>query len=329
MTTGYAMQTWTSSDQLHTIDSFNGRYGGAEMNANMTYQINTQLNLSGGYQLQNTPPLLSQILTYPNLTNPLTTIVGNPHLQSSSNQLFKLNLSSFNLRQNRHIYFRTSYIINKDQIVSFSDINDVLINHISYINGQGGKAITSTLTVNQQLLVDSLSRLQLEFNVHMSGYRTPNYYDKVWYQSDNGSLFSAIKINYQLPNRLQIMGTYRLSINKSRFTHLNPTIQTNWSHNAELSATFYLSESLCWSNSSVFNFIPSINQNHQNINWIWSSKFTFSAGNRTNIALTIFDVLNRNNGLNQIVTSTYIENSSSLVLKRYLMINLNWKFSKF
>jgi len=43
----------------------------------------------------------------------------------------------------------------------------------------------------------------------------------------------------------------------------------------------------------------------------------------------VYDVLNQNQSVRRVITDTYIEDREDLILKRYVMFTLSYKFNKF
>ncbi len=43
----------------------------------------------------------------------------------------------------------------------------------------------------------------------------------------------------------------------------------------------------------------------------------------------VYDVLNQNQSVKRVITDTYIEDREDLILKRYVMFTLSYKFNKF
>jgi hypothetical protein len=329
LSSSYLSQNREFVDHFDSINNVQQQFGGLVIASNFNFQIKRGINITGRYQLQNTPPLLTQVQTFPNLLNPLNVVVGNPNLKSSENHQFQFGVNSFSLKKNRFISFTSSLTLPKNQVIRKTEIDENFVSTSSYVNANGGYNTSTNLNYRKRISLDSLNTLNLEMVLNTSINAVPTINSEVAYSANSFSMMPNVDIEFKRKEWLKIKGTYRLSLMQTSFDFSGLETQLNVQQSAGLSTEFTLWNQLSLFNSTALNYNPNIALDSQKLNWIWNAGLCyFLKENRAMLSITLYDVLNSNASNTRSITPTYIENTSSVTLKRYLMFSASWKFRK-
>lgn len=325
----YVSKTRAFIDHAESNNNNKRVFRGLEINSNFNYQMKNGLNINSGYQLQNNPPSLSQVQTFPNLINPLNVIIGNPALRSAYDHQIKLGLNSFNFKKNRTLLFFATLAIKTDQIIRILEVDENFFKTTTYVNASGGYNLSTMLNYNKKIIIDSLSRLNITLGVNSSLNTIPSMNYGLNYRATTASIRPSIKASISRAQWLRLDVEYGLSAMQTSFDIPNFETRTIALHSAGITTNIKFAKHFTWNNSTAFNYSPSISDPYERFNWIWNTGINLSfKSDKARLSLNVFDVLNKNRSVNRIVTSTYIEDSNRLVLTRYVMLSLSCKLSK-
>ena len=73
--------------------------------------------------------------------------------------------------------------------------------------------------------------------------------------------------------------------------------------------------------------IPGVQQNV--VQWNAAINFTMLKGERGVLRIAVNDILNQNTSITRTVTDTYIQDSQTVILRRYFMLNLQLNIRQF
>ena len=327
--TTYVYRIRENNDVLRPMQSIEREFKSIEISSNFSYRYNARTNISGSYNLNTQPPLLYQLQAFPNLTNPLNTIVGNPDLLLQNNHRVNIGVNNYNYKKNQSFFSNLNVDFRNNQVVQKSEISESFTKQTTYVNTNGGYTISGNFTFNKGMNIDSVGFFRLKLGVNPIITHSIIFNNNIKYSTISNTIVPNIKLTLNLKKHLEFSTTYLINLTRNVQSLENSVPQNFSRHQVDVSASLNVLKNLKWYNQSSLTYNPNVSIHIQKTTWIWNSVLTYSfKKGKVKLSLKVYDVLNQNKSINQIVTSTYIENSESIVLQRYLMISINWKINR-
>jgi hypothetical protein len=125
--------------------------------------------------------------------------------------------------------------------------------------------------------------------------------------------------------------SYTAGFNSSRNTAQTSANNNYFSHTAGLKLNWIFWEGVVFKNemaNTLFSGLTDgLNQNYL----LWNVSFgkKLFADQRGELLFTVYDLLNQNRSINRTVTETYIEDTTTKVLQRYVMLTFSYSLRQF
>lgn len=277
-------------------------------------------------------PSVTQLQNILDVTNILQVSTGNPNLKQSY---------SHNLRANYN-YNNTPKNVNFQLAVTANTTADYIANHRRFltqdtiVNGTvipNGAQFTSPVNLNGYYNAGMFSNVSFGLDFIKSNasamvfYRfvqSPSIENNVAYSSMSNSIGGRIQITSNISEKIDFTISYSPSL---RLSNSSTRFDRYFSHDASIFFNiylwkgFYIQADGTWRNS--FGTQESYSQHYGLLNAAIAQKFY---KNQFELKLSAYDLLNQNRSFWQSTTDTYIQTTTSNVLKRYFMLSFTWKF---
>lgn len=294
-------------------------------------------NLRIIYRTSTIAPAISQLQKVIENSNPLLLSTGNPDLKQSYNHFVMARYGYTNTRKGQTFFAFASANYTQDYIGSstFIAINDTVLNDAVKLSA--GSQLKQPVNINGNINVNSfltyglpISKIKSNFNLN-AGFTfssTPGFINNNKNLSNtygiNGGLLLSSNISEKIDfiigynaNYNIVRNTLQANSDNNYFTH-NANVKFNWQFWKGFVFSTGLQNTLYTGIASGFN---------QNI-FIWNAAFgyKFLKDQSLDVRLSVNDILNQNNGINRNITETYIEDTKTEVLRRYLLLTVTYTF---
>jgi len=296
--------------------------------ANFNFTPARSKNLRFSYNGRTNQPGISQLQNVPDATDTLNIYIGNPSLKQEFNQNLNISFNTFNAVTFRFIAAN----------LRFNTTQNKIVNSIRYA---GPTQITRPENMNGYFTTSSFFTLGLPFkNPKLKG-SSLNFNNNMSYTRDI-SLLNGLKNIGKTFTTSQGAG---MNFNKEKFdlgvklnlayTNIAYSVNTNLNEN-------YFTQTYSGDFSYTFpkNFILSTDFDYyintgraegynQNIP-LWNASFSKQVFKKKNgeLKFSINDLLNQNQSINRTNGDNYIQDTRSMVLKRYFMVSLMFNLNK-
>ena len=313
--------------------------------AMFNYRFEDGRNLRIMYRTNTVAPTITQLQDVVDISNPLLIKAGNPNLKQDYEQtiIVRYGLTKSKTAHNFFVYLYGNYINNYIANATYQPLHDSIFKGpLMTGNVLINKGSQLTLPVNldgcwnEKAFVTygvpaTFIKSNLNFNGGINFTRTPGLVNNYVNYSNNtvptGGIVLSSNISEKLDFTLSYTGNYNFVTN---------SLQTNannnyFSHSAGIKINWIIGKRLVlntnFTNSYYTAFSSTGNQNYN----LWTSYigYKFLKNQALEARFTVYDMLNENKSITRTVTETYIENSNSLVLKQYALLQLTYTIRNF
>ena len=296
-------------------------------NAMIQYKMNTTRNLNLNYSTSTTQPNTNQLQPVTNVSDPINTYTGNPNLKRSYAQSLSLNYFSANMYTQRNFFAFISASITDNAIVN-SDLIQTNGSRVTMpVNANGMYTIFGSMNAGFPLKkIKSRVDIGLGSNIiHNIGF-----VNGAKNEIDNASIGPNLSYSYSLENKVDITVTGRLNISKAKYS-LQPLLNSNYLQQVYgFGMTNYLPWGIVFNND--FNYTVNTGRadgyNTKVPFWNASLAKGFLKNKRAEVKLSVYDLLNENQGASRNANQNYIEDTRYNVMQRYFLMSFTYSLNK-
>lgn len=302
-------------------------------------QKGTSLRLR--YRTNTQEPGVNQLQNVINNQNPMQLSIGNPNLGQAFSHTVFTNYSKINLEKSKTFFTFLFLSVTEDFIGNntFVAQTDTLVNGEVLLRPGGQISRPENLSgqFRSRLFVTygtPIKKLKSQFNLNssMSYNRTPGMINGQINFNDNIDLSQGLTLTSNISKDVDFTfsttGTY---------TIVNSSLQANLNNDYYIQNTnvrFYYSPNngkLFVSNVVGNNFFRGLSPGLDQSVWLWNIEagYRFMKGNKGEVKLSIFDLLNQNNAIARTVNDVTIEDTFTRVLTRYALLSFTYNLGNF
>ena len=317
-----------NKDELRPQLNLKRDFKALELRNRLRYKFSPKASINFEYTLRNTPPQLTQLQSFRDVSNPLNAIVGNPNLEPEKEHEISLAFSNFDFQKRSGIDGRFRVKVLDNTVIRKTVIGENLVRETTFANVDGNYEINGDITVSNKAKLDSLRTVSFNLAINPSLERIINFNNGVKYSGNIASLGSRLEMKFIWRDVLEINPVYQMNFTKNTFDIENFEDEEFISHNLNLITATFLPKGFEWRNNLQYSYNPNVADGFQKSTWFWNSTLAYSVLKDNGlITLKAYDVLNQNTNVRRIATQNYIEDVESKVLQQYFMLGFSWKFN--
>lgn len=309
--------------------------------ANFNYAFNRHKNFRFNYRGRTNQPSVTQLQDVRDETNALRTVQGNPDLKQEFSNNINASYNSFNPVSSRYFNVNVNYNQTNNRIVNSIDFDTARgrgVQLIRPVNLNGSFNTSSSITVGIPLkrkLKGSSVNFSNTFNYNRDLsllYNQKNITNSI-------SVRQRVGLNMDIREKLNFEVRASFSYNNvfySGIRNLGTNVKQQNSDNEYFVQTYstevsyFITKSLII--STDFDYLINTGRAegfNQNVP-LWNGSMAYQLFKKKNgeVRLSVNDILNQNQSINRIVGDNYIEDTRTVVLRRYVMLSFTYNLNR-
>lgn len=291
----------------------------AEYRGNLTR--NTWINMDYGISVSE--PSIEQLLPVVDFSNPLYINEGNPDLVPTLNHRVGAYINHSWPADGIRINANVSYTYFDDQIITDQIVDENLVTRSKPINYSGGQNLWSNAGINFPVVKN---KLKMRVNVGRSGSKSFAFVNDVLNKTTTKRWSPSINLDFTPSEKTAIYLSSNFGFSSTEYdinTSQNQNI-VNQNYNLDVNTNF--GKGWFWNSTLRYSIFKNerfgIEQNIPIINLSMYKQFL--KGNKGEIRLSVYDLLNQNIQINQSTSVSRVLDSRTLSLARYVMLSFSY-----
>lgn len=307
----------------------NKKYTAPFVRANVRYRQENGLSYHANYSFRVNNPSAMQLLPYERLNNPLNTYMGNEDLdQTKAHQLSAgIRKYNFQMRTGWSVFVWGNY--NVSDIVNYTIFDENRKRNTTYQNISDTYDVSIYGNWSKQVKYDEHTlRFGLGSNIWYR--KAKGFTNGELYEGDSFTLSPRAEISWSYGEVLTVTPSYSFSYAQTDYTNYLIDSRDDISHTLSLQATSYWPKNWTWGNDFSYTSNNNLGAGYQRDFFLWNTSLSYAFLNNAMTArVKVYDILNQNVGTSRSITETSIVDQENIVLGRYAMFSLTYKFDKF
>ncbi|MBC7850296.1 MAG: outer membrane beta-barrel protein [Chitinophagaceae bacterium] len=299
--------------------------------ANFQYTFKQGKNLRFRYNGRTNQPSISQLQDVPDYSNPLQIVTGNPALQQEFSNNLNLNYSSFNMASFKFLNVNLSYNNTNNKIVNSIETIGNGIQLIRPVNLDGAMNMNSFVTLG--LPLRTMKGSNFNFNNSIRFNKDVSLLNKLQNTTKALVISQSVGINLDFKQKVNFGVNASLAYNDVRYSLQTGTVSRNQKYYTQTySADFSYMALKNFTILTDFDYYINTGRGegfNQSIP-MWNASIAHQIFKKRNgeLKFSVNDLLNQNQAIARNVGDNYIEDTRSLVIKRYFMLTFTYNLSK-
>lgn len=318
----------------------NSNYLGVRTNRNKTYvfprvkgyishRIGKSKSIYSFYDFGVQMPQANQVLPVENLSNPLSTFIGNDDLKPTLRHNLYFSFNDYDYQSRSGYYLYSGINLSKDAVVSSTvyDNNfkatttyqNVDVTHNSYLGVNWNKSYKKE---KRTLRFGAGVSFNYDYNKGLT--------NAVLFESKGLNINPRFNLTWSIDEMITVAPSYRYTFSKTDFKNYVIDKADNFIHNAKLEITSYMPKHFVLGSDFGYTYNSNIADGFKKDFYLWNVSLGYNFFKDQLLAkVKVYDLLNQNLNSTRTITPTAIVDAENTVLRRYVMFSLTYKLEKF
>jgi hypothetical protein len=297
--------------------------------ANFQYQFSRTKNLRIFYRGRTNQPNITQLQDVPDVSNPQYIVTGNPGLKQEFSNNVNVNFSSFNVASFKFISANLGFNNTINKIVNSVELNRG-VQLIRPVNLNGAFSTNSFLTLGLPLRKMKGSTINLT-NMLMYN-RDVSMLDGATNKTNTFTITQNAGINLDFKQKLNLSLNASVAMNNVDFEieSGNSTDQRYWTQTYSADINYTMFKSLILSTDFDYLLNSGLGEGYNQAIPLWNSSLALQIFKKKNgeIKFSVNDLLNQNQSIRRQVTNFYVQDTRTMVLKRYFLLTFTYNLNR-
>jgi hypothetical protein len=318
----------------------NSNYLGVRTNRNKTYvfprvkgyishRMGKSKSIYSFYDFGVQLPQANQVLPVENLSNPLSTFIGNDDLKPTLKHNLYFSFNDYDYQSRSGYYIYSGINLSKDAVVSSTVYDDnfkatttyqnVDVTHGSYFGVNWNKSYKKE---KRTLRFGAGVSFNYDYNKGLT--------NAVLFESKDFRIRPAVNLTWSIDEMITVAPSYRFAFSTTDYKNYVIDNANNFVHNAKLEITSYMPKKFVLGSDFGYTYNSNIADGFKKDFYLWNISLGYNFFKDQLLAkVKVYDLLNQNLNSTRTITPTAIVDAENTVLRRYVMFSLTYKLEKF
>lgn len=318
----------------------NSNYLGIKTNRNKTYvfprvkgyishRMGKSKSIYSYYDFGVQMPQANQVLPVENLSNPLSTFIGNDDLKPTLRHNLYFSFNDYDYQSRSGYYIYSGINLSKDAVVSSTVYDDnfkatttyqnVDVTHNSYLGVNWNKSYKKE---KRTLRFGAGVSFNYDYNKGLT--------NAVLFESKGLNINPRFNLTWSIDEMITVAPSYRYTLSKTDFKNYVIDKADNFIHNAKLEITSYMPKHFVLGSDFGYTYNSNIADGYKKDFYLLNVSLGYNFFKDQLLAkVKVYDLLNQNLNSTRTITPTAIVDAENTVLRRYVMFSLTYKLEKF
>lgn len=315
-------------DFLQDVE-FSNSYNNLFLSANLRYEIKRSQSVYLYYNSDAGIPSIQQLQPVVNSTNPLNIFIGNPDLTPTYTQSFRGGYRNYDFAKRSGFFGNASLSLISNDVVPVTVTGDDLVRTTTYTNVDGGIRSYAGMSYSK---TNKKEKREFRYSVGLNGNYDKNigFTNGLRYNSERFTLRPSLSLTYAIEELISIEPKYFISYNQIAYDINEERKEDYINHQLSLNATTYWPKNVVFGNDISFNHYGDVSPGFDNTSLLWNTSLGYQfLKDKATLKVKVYDMLNQNVATQRTVGEDYIQDTNSLILRRYAMLSFTYKISNF
>jgi len=307
--------------------------------ADVSYKFADHNSVHISYMSSTQTPTITQLQNTVNNTNQLSLSVGNPLLDQQYNHSFRANIRIVDYSLTKTLFLAIQSSLSDNYITQSTytatadtTINNIILHHGTQLsqprNMKGYRSFHPFITYSFPVY---LIKCNINIRGEYSFTRQPGMVNNEINFSDNNASGGDISINSNISPNIDFRLSYKANYNIVRNSIQTASDKNYYTGNATARASILALNHISFTTDFNLTHYNGLGSMYDKASVLWNAgiAYKFLKNNAGECKLSIYDILNKNKSITHTVTGTYIDDSQTNIIKRYLMFTITYNIRKF
>lgn len=293
----------------------------------LRWQFHQSKSLKLNYSTSVREPSLRQLQPFVDNSNPLRVYAGNPDLRPSYRHRLNLSYNSFQAFSKTHLFARINGVMTNNPIVNSKTIDSLFAQYSTPVNVDQSMNLYGNITWGKTF---QSTNMRMNIGPNGSWSKSPVFVNGV--QDTRYNLSTGVRITFQKSGEGNLDYGIRWSLNNTESTYeidkLSKRSYANQSWNGNIGLKFLNK----WRFESTMNYSiyggDAFDEQQKIAIWNAHLSTKLLPNDRLELKVTLFDILNQNQGVNRSSDLNSITEERVNALSRYFMATATWSLTK-
>jgi hypothetical protein len=308
---------------------FSNSYNNLFLSANIRYEITRSKSIYLNYRSDAGVPSIRQLQPVVNRTNPLYIIIGNPDLRPTYAQTIRGGYRNYDFAKRSGFFSYGSVTFTDNNIVPVTTTNEDLVRTTTYANVDGAINANAGGSFSKQYKKE---KREISYRLGLNGNYDKNvgFTNGVLYNAERFILRPSVNFTYGIEEYFTFNPGYSLALTQTEYNINSNRNESFTNHTISLEATTFWPKNFVFGNDISYNYFGNVSPGFDNSSFLWNISLGYKfLKDKATLKVKVYDLLNENVSTQRIVGDDFIQDNQNLILRRYGMLSLTYKISKF